>query len=145
MASNSGIHSTLLEIRESYSVIEEGNRNTIEVHKKLEKSIEYYSNAINGLENGFEKFNELSSRGQDIFRTMKTDLEGIRNEINGFSQEVQNSLRGQSKALEGLTKDIAEKLPQSLETLNQLLTNQVKQFIAAYEEYMKNTPKGPLT
>ncbi len=135
------IYKDLVKMRESYSLIEEGNKNTIEVHKKINNLIEKYENTINELYQGFGGFNEIAERGAKILNVIKKDSEDVKKEISGFSNEIQGSLRGQSQALEELTKNIKDNLPGSLDSLNQALTDQVKQFIAAYKEYLKNIPK----
>ncbi len=124
------IRSSLESSSGSLEKISSRNEEVQKVYEQLKSLINTYDNQVTTLNKQLEEFSKMGTKATEVFNVLNTGFE-----------KVQSGMGEQSEALSRLTKDIAQKLPESLGQLENTLVGLTKQFGEDYEAFLKNYRK----
>lgn len=103
------------------------NDEVMKVYEQLKSVINTYDNQVATLNKQLETFSTMGTKATDVF-----------NELSKGFEKVQSGMGEQSEAISKLTKDISQKLPDSLGQLENTLVGLTTQFGKDYKAFLDN-------
>ena len=131
------LNDTLWQASEAHERIVKNSQESVKVSKKVESLIEGCNGHIEVMSKLLRDYGELSKQAKNMFVTTESGFKEVSSLINKFTEDIQTSIRSQSQSVTNLTKDIEEKLPFALGTLDQRLKDATNRFMEMYEELIR--------
>lgn len=120
------------EAREAVDELTRNNRETSEVCRQVGGLIKHYDIQVQTMATYLESCKRLGDQANNFFAVTEQAVTLSTENLNTFSNVIQNSVSRQSQSLAQLTKDIDDQLPKALGELERVLTGITNQFASDY-------------
>ncbi|MCY4523836.1 MAG: hypothetical protein OXB84_03765, partial [Halobacteriovoraceae bacterium] len=131
------INTTLEKSSEAHEKVVENSKEFASISKNIADLINSCNGHVEVMSTLLKEYGNLSEKAKSMFKNSEAGFKNINKEMDKFSNDIQSTLRIQSQVVTNLTKGIEKALPESLNTLNQRLTDVTKQFVDAYSKVLK--------